>query len=166
MKCPLENRDNAEQLLDYCSRKLDPQATAILERHIAICPACREFAENQRAVWEALDAWEAKPVSAQFDRRLYARIENEVPWWQALLRPLALRWNVAASVAGVFVVLTAGLLLNRPAAVAPIQAHVPQPSAPIESVQPEQVEHALDAMDMLAEFDNHVKSGANGSAKM
>jgi hypothetical protein len=158
----LETRDNAEQLLDYCSRKLDPQTTAILERHIAICPACREFAENQRAVWEALDAWEAEPVSADFDRRLYTRIENEGPWWRTLLRPLALHWNVAASAAGVFLVLTVGFMLNRPTAVAPLPAQPAQ--AQVETVQPEQVEHALDAMDMLAEFDSHMKSGAN--AKM
>jgi anti-sigma factor RsiW len=164
MNCPLQTRDNAEQLLDYCLRKLDPQTTATLERHIAICPRCREFAENQRAVWEALDTWEAEPVSADFDRRLYARIENDVPWWRALLRPLSLHWNVAASAAGVFVVLTAGLLLNRPTAIAPVPAQPTQ--AQVETVQPEQVEHALDAMDMLAEFDSHMKSGANGNAKM
>src|SRR2546429_35515 len=97
MICPLEDRENAQQLLDYCTRNLDAQAAAILERHIAICPACREFADNQRAVWQALDAWEAAPVSADFDRRLYERIEHDVPWWHGLvrpLRPLALRWNV------------------------------------------------------------------------
>jgi len=166
MNCPLQTRDQAQQLLDYCSRKLDPQATAILEQHIAICPECREFAMQQRAVWDALDSWEAAPVSADFDRKLYARIENDIPWWQSLLRPLTLHWNVAASAAGVFVLLGAGLLLNRPTVVAP---PAPQQSAaqvqPV-SVQPEQVEQALDAMDMLAEFDSHVKSDHNGNAKM
>jgi anti-sigma factor RsiW len=166
MNCPLGTRDNAEQLLDYCARRLDPNTSAILERHIAICPACREFAENQRAAWQALEAWEVEPVSADFDRRLYARIESDVSWWQALLRPLrpvATHWNVAASAAGVFVVLTAGLLLNRPTAVAPTPETA---QAQVETVQPEQVEHVLDAMDMLAEFDSHVKSGASTNAKM
>ena len=164
MNCPLETRENAEQLLDYCTRKLDPQTAAILEQHIAMCPACRQFAANQQAVWQALDAWEAEPVSADFDRRLYQRIEEQVSWWERLMRPLrpvALHWNVAASTAGVVVVLTAGLLLNRPPA--PIIANEPPP-AQVESVQPDQVEHALDAMDMLAEFDHHLKSGSN--AKM
>ena len=163
MNCPLQTRDNAEQLLAYCSRKLDPQTNEIVERHIAICPACREFAEQQRTVWQALDSWEAAPVSQDFNRRLYARIENDVPWWQTLLRPLTLRWNVAASVAGVFVVLTAGLLLNRPTAQIPT---APESVAQVQSVQPEQVEQARDAMDMLAEFDTHVKAGKSPNAKM
>jgi anti-sigma factor RsiW len=173
MNCPLGTRENAEQLLDYCSRNLDPQTTTILERHIAACPACREFVDKQSAVWQALDAWEAKPVSADFDRKLYTRIEADVPWWQTLLRPLrpvALRWNVAASMAGVFVLLTAGLLLNRPGAVSPVPEAPTQAQGQLlvqpEQVQPEQVEHALDAMDMLAEFDSHVKSSSGGNAKM
>src|SRR4051794_11236202 len=87
MNCPLETPETAELLLDYCARKLNPESTAIVERHIAICPACRDFAEGQRAVWSALDSWEAPPVSAGFDRRLYERIENDVPWWDALVRP-------------------------------------------------------------------------------
>jgi anti-sigma factor RsiW len=163
MNCPLQTRDHAQQLLDYCSRKLDPQSTAILEQHIAVCPECRDFAAQQRAVWDALDSWEAAPASADFDRKLYARIENDIPWWRSLLRPVTAHWNVAASAAGVFVLLAAGVILNRPAAVAPPK---PPEAAQIETVQPEQVEHALDAMDLLAEFDSQVKSAGRGNAKM
>ena len=163
MNCPLQTRENAEQLLDYCSGKLDPQTAAVLERHIAICSECRLFAESQRAVWKALDSWEAAPVSAGFDRRLYQRIEDEGTWWQRLmrpLRPLTQHWNVAASAAGVFVVLTAGVLLNHPANAPKVAKDAVQ----VEQVQAEQVEHALDAMDMLAEFNRDVKDGSN--AKM
>jgi anti-sigma factor RsiW len=164
MNCPLESRENAGQLLDYCARKLDPDVAAVLERHIAICPACRQFADNQRAVWQALDAWEAEPVSADFNRRLYQRIDQQVSWWDRFvqpLRPLTVRWNVAASMAGVFVVLAAGLLLNRPPA--PVMTPFTD-TAQVESVQPEQVERALDAMDTLTEFSHHVKDSAD--AKM
>ena len=80
MKCPIETRENAEVLLAYCSRSLDAERTAILDDHIRICPGCREFVEGQRALWKALDAWEATPVSADFDRRLYQRIQKEVSW--------------------------------------------------------------------------------------
>jgi len=165
MNCPLESRENAGQLLDYCTRKLDPDVAAVLERHIAICPACREFADHQRAVWQALDAWEAEPVSADFNRRLYQRIDQQVSWWERLmqpLRPLTLRWNAAAAAAGVVVVMAAGLLLNPPPA-GPTVANIPD-TPQVESVQPEQVEHALDAMDTLAEFSHHVKDSAD--AKM
>ena len=76
MNCPLETRENAQLLLDYGTRKLEPETVAALERHIAICGACREFVSGQRAVWQALDAWEAAPVSADFDSRLYRRREG------------------------------------------------------------------------------------------
>ena len=121
MNCPLETRENAQLLLDYCTRKLEPESVAVLERHIAICDACREFARGQRAVWQALDAWEAAPVSLDFDRRLYHRIEAHVPWWSLLLRPfrppfnsVALRRSLhAAAMACLLVV--AGIVLERPA---------------------------------------------------
>ena len=163
MTCPLETRETAEQLLDYCARKLEPQAVAVLERHIAICPACRQFADNQRTIWEALDAWEAEPVSSGFDSRLYRRIDDDVSWWERAIRPFrpfAQHWNVAASAAGVFVILTAGLLLNRPVAVPQAAREASQ----VEQVQPDQVEQAMDAMDTLAEFNRHVK--ATTDAKM
>ncbi|HTP34205.1 MAG TPA: hypothetical protein VMJ75_18635 [Candidatus Acidoferrales bacterium] len=163
MNCPLHDRETAAQLLGYCARKLDTESQAILERHIAVCPECLKFAESQRAVWEALEAWEAEPVSADFDRRLYRRIEEDGTWWDRLvrpLRPLVRHWNVAASAAGVFVLLAAGLLLNQRPAV----PEAAKDTAQVEQVQPEQVEHALDAMDMLADFNRQVKASAD--AKM
>ena len=86
MKCPVECRENADLLLAYCSRKLDPDTAALLERHMEQCPACTEFARGQKAVWEALDAWEAAPVSADFDGRLYRSLNQQVPFWERLRR--------------------------------------------------------------------------------
>ena len=71
MRCPIESQENADLLLSYSARRLNPEATAILEAHMEICPTCREFRDGQRALWEALDQWEARPVSPDFDRRLY-----------------------------------------------------------------------------------------------
>jgi hypothetical protein len=162
MNCPLETRENAQLLLDYCTRKLEPECVAILERHIAICGACREFARSQRAVWQALDAWEAAPVSPDFDSRLYRRIEAQVSWWDLLLRPfrpVTLRRSLpAAAMAGLLLV--AGVLLEHPA-VSP--APPPMDMAQVDPVQPEQVEHALDAMEMLNEFSHHVRTDSPDS---
>jgi anti-sigma factor RsiW len=162
MKCPIETRENAELLLAYCTRKLDADRTAILERHMEICPACREFANGQRAVWEALDAWEAAPVTLDFDRRLYRRIDREVSWWQLLLRPvrpaLVRQGLPIAAAAGLLVM--AGLLLERPAG-APAVAQ-PQ-SAQMEAFEGDQVEPALDAMHMLGEFSYRVRGDASDS---
>jgi hypothetical protein len=157
MNCPLETREGAQLLLDYCTRKLDADPAAAVERHIAICRDCREFASSQRAVWRALDGWEAAPVSADFDSRLYQRIENEVCWWDLILRPfrpITLRRSLPAT-AMTCLLVVAGVMLERPG-VSP--APVPKDVIQVESVQPEQVEHALDQMEILSEFSRHVRT--------
>ena len=162
MKCPIETRENAELLLAYCTRKLDAESTAILERHMEICPACREFSSGQRAVWEALDAWEAAPVTLDFDRRLYRRIDREVSWWQLLMRPFRpalVRQGLPIAAAASLLVM-AGVLLERPAGAPPV---VQPQSAQVEALQPDQVEPALDAMHMLGEFSYRVRGDAADS---
>ena len=158
MKCPIENHESAGMLLAYTSRTLDADTTAALERHIAACPACGELAARQRAVWEALDSWEAAPVSADFDRKLYARIEREVSWWDLLVRPfrplLGQRGLPIAAAAGVLIM--AGLMLERPVAVPPAPK-----AAQIEAVttvQAEQVEHALADMELLGQFSKELRN--------
>ncbi len=164
MNCPLETPENAQVLLDYCSRQLAPASTEILERHIAVCGACQEFAANQRAVWQAMDAWEAAPVSADFDSRLYSRIEAQSSWWELLMRPLrqvTIRRAVPAlAMAGLLV--AAGFVLERPG-ISPLPPTVASGErgadrVQVEQVQPEQVENALDTMDVLAEFSRHVRA--------
>jgi anti-sigma factor RsiW len=156
MRCPIETQEHAEWLLAYCSRSLDAQRLAILEEHMRECPACREFAARQRTVWEALDTWEAAPVSMDFDRRLYQRIQQEVSWWDLLMRPfrpLLFRQGLPI-VATAGLVLMAGLLFQHPANVPP--SAVPE-SAQVEAMPPEQVQHALDEMEMIREFNRLVR---------
>jgi hypothetical protein len=59
MKCQLESDESAELIVGYGARTLDLDATAAFERHIAVCPACREEAVLQKAIWAALDEWPA-----------------------------------------------------------------------------------------------------------
>jgi anti-sigma factor RsiW len=179
MKCLIETRESVDLLLAYGAGKLDSENTALLERHIGICPACREFANGQRALWEALDTWEAAPVTPDFDRRLYQRIEKEVSWWSLLMRPFrpmpagapgglshsAFRQGLPVAAAA-FVVVMAGALLQPPAL--RNQPVKPQPapqteSVQIEQVQPEQVEHALEAMQMLSDFSHQARPAGNDS---
>jgi hypothetical protein len=160
MRCPIETPENAGLLLAYCSRKLDPAAAAILEDHVRICPACREFADGQRAVWRALDSWEAQPVSADFDRRLYQHIEQDISWWDRLLRPvrpLLVHRGLPITVAAA-VLIVAGVLLERPAGIAPISSRTAQ----TETVAPEQAERALIEMEMIREFSVILKPEAPG----
>jgi hypothetical protein len=168
MNCPMETPGTAELLLDYCARKLNPESTAILERHFEICPSCRSFAEGQRAVWKALDSyaeWDAPPVSADFDRRLYERIEEidkDVPWWDVLVRPLrVLTAHRGIAAAAACVLIAAGVLFEQQPRrqVEPVEPA--KPTMAVVDVQPEQVEQALNEMDMLSEFSHKARTDAN-----
>jgi len=156
MKCPIQAQENTELLLAYGTGKLDSQHRAMVQDHLETCPACQEFTLGQRKVWEALDAWEAAPVSLDFDRRLYERIQKEVSWWDLLMRPfrpLMLRQGLPIAATAVLV-LAAGVLLQRPVPVVPDN---PPQSAQVETLAPEQVESALDEMEMMREFNRLVR---------
>ena len=159
MKCPMECQENAELLLAYCARRLDPETQAVLERHMAICPACREFQKRQQTVWNALDAWEDMPVSSDFDRRLYRRIAEEqarASWWARLARPFepifggALLSRGIPAAAALCLLVLAGVIAERPGKVA-----IPEDAtaeARVETILPDQVERTLDDMEMLRQF--------------
>ena len=136
-----------------CSRHIAPESgtrrtTAALEQHLEVCAACRELVAGQQAVWSALDEWQAPAASADFNRKLFARIEQEVSLWDRLLqpfRPLWIRLTIpvaAAACVAIMVGLDAGSS-PRPAA-----------AGPVELAQPEQIEHALDDMQMLHDFND------------
>jgi anti-sigma factor RsiW len=158
MKCPMKAEGNMELLLDYAAGKLKAGEREQMAHHIEDCPACSAFADAQQTVWDALDVWAPAEVSLDFDRRLYARIEQHTPWWKRWMQPLnpLFRHSVPmAAAAGV--VIMAGLLMNRPAS-------IPQTPAPktaqIESLQPEQVENALADMEMVRQFNQLVPDSA------
>lgn len=112
--------------------------------------------DAKRSVDHALDLWEAPPVAADFDRRLYRRIEQDVPWWHFLMRPN--RFVPAAAAAGLLI--AAGVWLGRPGVT--LAPH----SAIIEALPPEQAESALHEMDMIEEFNRLVRSDLPADRKM
>lgn len=147
MDCPLQGKEGAELLLDYCSRTLDPDLTEIVNRHLAACPSCRALMEAQQAVWRALDAWEAPPIPADFDRRLFRRIrEARAPGWLERLRLelSPINWRPALPLAAASVILAAGFLLQRPS--------IPPAAPAVETADVEQVERALEDLEMLKLF--------------
>ncbi|HWB87129.1 MAG TPA: zf-HC2 domain-containing protein [Bryobacteraceae bacterium] len=155
-KCPMETREQTELLLAYSAGRLSRDVAAGLEQHMEGCAACREFAQGQQKVWQALEFWEETPVSADFDRRLYRRIEERTGWWDRVLlplRPMLVRRGLPIAAAAGLVVM-AGVLLDRPAA--PVLPSQPPPAQVVEVTQPEQVEHALDDLEMLSEFNDLV----------
>jgi len=160
MKCPSQNQENAELLQAHVSRKLDADRAAVLEQHLATCAACREYAAAQFAMWEALDAWEAPSVSADFNRRLYSRIEQRVSWSDLLIRPLrplfAARWMPVAAAACVLV--AAGLWIEHPDRMPAVNA--PQ-SAELEALPPDQAANALQEMQTMQEFSQVIHADSS-----
>lgn len=120
---------------------------AIFERHVALCPACQAFVETQSAVWSALDAFEAMPVSEDFDRKLWAKIELEdrAPWWRRVFQFDAI-WKPAIPVAAMALVVV-GLWMK------PGDATSPGPVTKAEmGLDVEQIDRALEDMEMLREL--------------
>ena len=147
MMCPIEIGEESE-LLAYSGHKLELSRAAALERHLESCSACREFVEGQRAVWQALDAWQTPPVAGDFDRRLFRRMEQEpAGWWNRWLGSMLLRPGLP---------LAAAACLERPGA--PPEPQLP--SSQVQNLQPEQVENAFDDMKMLSDFTRAARTDA------
>ena len=151
IECPLTSGpEHADLLLDYCNRRLAPELAETFERHLAACPACQAFAESQSAVWGALDAFEAMPISDDFDKKLFARIEREqqagllTRLWIRLTADGLPSWRPALPVAAALVV-AVGLWV-RPTT-GPTSNDTP--SVKVEAADAEQIEKALEDMEML-----------------
>jgi anti-sigma factor RsiW len=149
MNCPIETR-NSEMLVAYAAGELDLETARALDQHLAGCIACRSRAADQTAVWKALDAWEAPPISPDFNRRLYGRIDQglSLSWWELLTRlfgPMRLRQALPLA-ATAALLLMAGLLLQYDGPLGPAVA--PQS----QTVRADQVESTLDDLDLLRQF--------------
>ena len=122
-----------------------------LMRFLETCPETRALYERQRAVWGALDLWEPVEPSRHFDRRLRERVDelaNQGPWRLRMFTT----WRPAFA-AGLAALLIAavGVVQQRPDAAAGTELAV------VESVDDElyleQLNRALDDIEMLADFD-------------
>jgi len=135
----METRGSEDLLLDYASGRLAPAAAAVLERHFEHCERCRTWANSQKAVWAAMEWWEAAPASAGFDRKLYQSIEQEGREGRWLWP--ALRFRPALSLA-----LASALVFFA------ILVQFPRPATQVEVVDADRLERALDDVDMLREL--------------
>ena len=151
---PMKSQQEAALLLDYCAGRLNEGSARDLERHMAECAACTEFVAAQQALWNAMNDWHAPEVSADFDRLLARRMRetNSSSWIERMrhaLRPTLAR--PAFALAAVCLVMVAGLLLQNPrTGVVPAD----DSHARVEKIEPEQVERALDDMQMLRELSS------------
>jgi hypothetical protein len=162
MNCPIRSEETAELLLAYTARRLDPVKTAMLESHMNVCGECAEFRAGQELVWQALDAWEAPPVAADFNRRLYQRIEAEAaePWYKRLFNTPLATWKPMVPLAAACLVVVAGFVLDHPFAA---DTQSVSPAIRITEPQAAQVETALDDLQLLHQLDSSATPGSSES---
>jgi hypothetical protein len=148
----MQTTDQSHILLDYCARKLNPEMTLTLERHMRSCESCREFASGQQLVWSALDSWKALSPSEDFERHLYTRIEQheQSTWWNRLLAwgTGSFGWKPAMPLAAACVTAAVILLYTPPTpTVVPSHEH-----SRADTIEPEQVERNLEDLEMLKQL--------------
>jgi anti-sigma-K factor RskA len=160
--CPLQQNEGADLILDYCSNRLEADQVLAFERHLRGCEECTRVVDAQRSVWEALDHFEAMPVSEDFDEKLWKRIEatEARPWWRKLLDGPALGWSsvfswkpamVTASACAAVLAVMVFTTPNSPST-SPGQGPVIVEKAMIERVDLDQIEGAIDDLDMLQQL--------------
>ncbi|MDX2178324.1 MAG: hypothetical protein SFV18_01945 [Bryobacteraceae bacterium] len=151
-ECPIaQNRPDV--LIDYVARRLDLGRLREVEDHAAGCEPCREFVAEQAAAWSALDSYSAPPVSIDFDRALYRRIESENrdPWWKRFGRRIFFAgepgvWRPAMAATAACTLLFA-IALTVPKRVPAIVEKAEAPA--VETAEVESVEQALEDLEML-----------------
>ncbi len=170
MNCPLQKEETADLLLDYSARRLDAATAAMLERHIESCPGCSEFRAEQAVVWDALDRWEPMPVSMDFNRRLWRRIDEAAtaPWYRSLGDSLRLaNWKPVFPMAAAILVIAGGFLLDHRGVVERNRAAAPPAAVEGVSVtQADQLEQTLDDIQMLRLLDAANTPNGGSSKRM
>jgi hypothetical protein len=162
MNCPIQNEETAELLLAYTARRLDPAKTVMLESHMNVCPQCAEFRAGQELVWQALDSWEAPPVTSDFNRRLYQRIEAEAadPWYKRIFASPWTIWKPAIPLAAACGLVVAGFVLDHPFSSSPTST---LPAFRVSVADADQVENALDDLQLLRQLDSSPTPGSSES---
>ena len=162
MRCPIEVGNEAETILAFATGRLTPGEQEAFQLHMAECAECRGLADAQMSVWSALDAWKVPSVSEDFDQKLHVRVAGDArrPWWQRQWDNIShagvwFSWKPVLPVAAACAVLVGVFLLRNP--VTPNGAPV-APAAVVQTqdaqrVDVDQVERALDDMDMLNQLD-------------
>lgn len=114
-------------------------------------PELRTLFEQQQALFRAMDLWESEAPSSNFDQAVYARIKQDAeaqPFWHKLLFA---SWKPALAAGLAAAALLLGtLVFDFESTQEPTQVAVK--SAP-ESEYYEEIERALDDMEMLVNFD-------------
>jgi len=154
MDCPLKSEDTLDVLLDYSAGKLDRARTARLEQHKLVCAECSAFLAGQIDLWQTLDAWDPEPVTPDFNRRLWQRVDAEAaaPWYRKLADALSMGvWKPALPLTAAVLLVTAGFMLDHPSA-RPVTPAIETASG-VSVIDADQVEQTLDDIQLLRQLD-------------
>jgi hypothetical protein len=154
MNCPLMSEDTFDVLLDYSAGKLDRIRSARLEQHKLVCAECSAFLAGQIDLWQTLDVWEPEQVAADFNRRLWQRIDGEAaaPWYRKLADALSMgMWKPAVPMAAAMVLVAAGFMLDHQGARPPAPAI--EAASSVSALDADQVEKTLDDIQLLSQLD-------------
>jgi len=151
MDCPIKGGKDAaaDLIVGFCAGSLDPATLVAFERHLEHCTECSAQVLAQRSLWQALDQLPAPRINPDFDEKVFQRIAQEEALG-ILASHRLLSWRHALPLAAACVALGTAVFMKSPE---PTQA---PPVTPPQAVQIEQVEHALDDLDMLKQmgFEN------------
>lgn len=149
MQCSQQDGRREETIIAYAAGTLEPQARFELERHLAVCAECRAMAESQKALWEALEDWKPAPIPAEFNDRVYQRISEEeaTAWWRRPLRHWSQYLRPSMPLAAACAALAIAFVLKDTRTPAPVRGTMER------QVSIEQVERALDDMDLLKQLN-------------
>ncbi len=155
MNCPYRSDETAGLLLDYTAHRLDAENMAMIERHLESCTECASLGLAQSAVWDALDAWDPPPVSGDFNRLLWQRIDasKAAPWYRRLAVSMNLPgWKPGLSLAAAIIVVGAGFVLDHRNE----RKVIPDVSAGerVSASEAEQMEQTLEDLQLLHQFDS------------
>ena len=158
MNCPLTTDET--MLLDYAAGRLDEDTASSLTRHMSQCVDCAAWSIEQSAVWEMLDNLEPPPVSVDFNRRLWQRIDaaESAPWYRRLAESLRFaNWKPAFPLAAAVVLVAGGFVLDQ-------RNTTERQSAGAQTVttsEAEQVEQTLDDLQLLHQLDSATAAAAS-----
>lgn len=169
MKCPLSREDTADVLLDYSAGRLDKARASLLERHMETCDACAAFGVQQGALWSALDEWEPEPVSMDFNRRMWRKIDllEATPWYRRLAGSLRLgSWKPGFALAAAVLLVATAFVMDHSSTVVAVSpgVSITEPSVAVTEV--DQVEETLDDVQLLKQFDSTVTETAASKTAM
>lgn len=157
-------QETVEQIITQSGRQAP---TPEVETHLWGCPACSQVYLEQQALWRRLDAWEAPDISPGFDRRLFARIGRRIAepgaaldWLMRLFRPLqpSFATALACMLVVAAVVVEKGRVVPAPTSTS-VAIHA------TERDDPQQIQLALDDIQMLSDFEILPVGGETGEGR-